>query len=133
MSDTCKPNPMRLVSHLPQYVVPTVEEVEPPTITIMSRCHEYQGEWEPERDSVLGWWLRQIPKDRVKIKEQRIDYQRRIRHRGKRYHWRDAIDCAVLRNPNVRVDYDHKLSGAEFIKVLPHDRCKRCNEIFEQS
>ena len=131
LKEICRPEPMRMVQYLPEHRYAHI--LEPQTITVMSRCHEYEGEWEPERDSVIGWWLRQIPKDAERERQWKLNALRRKRDREKRYHWRDALECSTLRTKSARVDYDKILNGAEFNKVPIFERCQKCNALFEQS
>lgn len=73
-----------------------------------SRCHEFQGEWNPEEGS---------PKSASTL--------------GK-FHWRDS-NCGQVRGRFAYLTKGRTLDGQEFNQLQLHERCGFCHNQFQVS
>lgn len=109
-------------SMITRYCAPPIINPEPKTITVMSRCHKYEGEWEPERDSLYGW----LQKNGYRMVGTRI-----IPPGRSTVHLDGCRSCpAVCQAINGDLQIIAK-TRAEFDRLEPNERCKHCQNAIE--
>lgn len=111
-------------SMITRYCAPPIINPEPQAITIMSRCHEYDGpEWTPEWNSPNAWLSRH---------GYRMAGTRIISPGRSTFHLAHNKSCPVVMQATKGYLTITTKARSEFERLEPAERCRHCqNSIVE--
>ena len=123
--------PVRSLAERETTVAYFVKRELPTEILTLSRCHDYEGGWTPEREPLLVT-LGRAGGSRPEIgsmeKLPKVWLTPKRKSLGSKYHWNESR-CLHGRNPSEATS-PRRLAANDFIKIGLDDRCMTCHELF---